>query len=150
MFVIETPVSETKNTETKKELPVFRTAETILKACLVDIDEGRWACHVLHHKTAKRTDLGCAVGLIGINSGSLGHRDSVYEYPWQAATRGRPWSQGAISALALLAETSGRGKIRNGFDPVTDTVTYHNDKLNLVEARAWFERTLVLAKERGL
>lgn len=146
MLVIETPV-----TETRKELPVFRTAETILEACLVDIDEGRWICNLLFSRRPYGKSVGCAVGLVGINSGALGLENSLYQYPREAADSGRPWNNGAINALTLLAETS-KTRLPNSLDPVVDTVTNHNDVQcrHPWMAREWFKRALVLAKERGL
>jgi hypothetical protein len=128
----------------------------ILSECIADIDAGLWTCNVLVKDKKGPKPMGCALGLVGMNSGAYkivtndyGISGALVDYPDAAEEEGTPWPKAALKAVDILA-----AQVRltdeypySTFNSVDKVVTFNDKKCpDASTARAWFVRALDIAK----
>jgi hypothetical protein len=142
----------------------------ILEESIKDIKEHRWICNELvggnFHNEEK--PMGCAIGLVGINSGAgrLVTDKNYGSYYYMAYPKEEPekWSEAAMVTIRFLAETTrwergareAAGVAEESRGNSTDEVILYNDggeggeNISSPKALAWFKRALKLAQEQPL
>lgn len=96
-----------------------RNAIQIIDASIADIEAGLWVCgELVGEETPGKKPMGCALGLIGINSGAASitvEKDALsgetvcmayMDYPAEAETSKDKWTAAAKKAVAALADTT--------------------------------------------
>lgn len=143
------------------------STRTILEESIKDIEEGRWVCGDLCEATEGPKPMGCALGLLQLNSGTAKILTDPYDgmhYAMLSYPSDGKWPQSALEALDLLvdaakatpgyAETLARKRsyISSAHDDYDATVAKEelvyglNDDRGMTPKRAlsWFKRALAL------
>lgn len=153
MTFIETP-------EFAVEAPVKTIQEQaaeILDKCVEDIKNGYWICGKLLNMCKRERPQGCAIGLVGWNSGAA--RWFVSDKSWlmgYATDNSTEWTEEGKLALKFLSQAIPGGDFREDVINVwEDRIMLYNDEtrddgspyLSPPEAIEWFERAAALARE---
>jgi hypothetical protein len=132
----------------------------ILEACIEDIDAGRWLCGQLTGVNPKGTGpnfkpLGCAIGLVGINSGAAELQGDTFHLEYPTYDNDQRWTDAGKEAVRILAKVSPMTQAElydYGYDDLDtdrvadaqEIVVSTNDDFCIVpkEARNWFKKAL--------
>jgi hypothetical protein len=92
-------------TATKKKVASTRK---ILTESIKDIEAGRWSCGDLCEVTEGPKPMGCALGLLQLNSGAVEIRINPYGEAWASLSypSDGEWTPQALEALDLLVDTA--------------------------------------------
>lgn len=147
----------------------------ILEACIEDIEIGRWCKHhlgVMTKTNGLKKPMGCALGLVGIESGALEVVDVGDGYVHIVDDEHYPsrgdWPKSAVKAVKLLAETvrfpkkeiekrlqEGREKAQDNETDETlgaiETVVYYFNDQGISSKQGalnWFKRALAKLDEK--
>jgi hypothetical protein len=140
------------------------TPAEVLSECLTDIRDGLWVCGMLSspnasvHHVAK--PMGCAVGLVGINSGNTSIRSGAAGvfavFDFETAERWNALGQETVLILANALDGVDEWTSDVEAEAVPDAesrIIAYNDEgddscnISPEQAREWFERALKLATE---